>query len=108
MGSIQHIDIIPLSIREKYKIAWEIPPKYLIDMSKDRGRFIDQSQSLNLWVEDPDPKILTNIHFYTWRSGLKTGIYYLRRKAKHKPQQFTIEPEQIKDKDEDICEMCSG
>ena len=83
-------------------------------MSRDRGAFICQSQSLNLWVEDPDPKILTNIHFYSWQAGLKTGMYYLRRKPKHQAQQFTIEPEKKKGSDivkqdkEEICEMCSA
>ena len=107
-GSIQQIDIIPKYVREKYKIVWEIPMKHIIDMSKERGAFVCQSQSLNLWIEDPNPKVLTNIHFYTWQSGLKTGIYYLRRKAKHQTQQFTIEPTHEPDTNEDICDMCSG
>ena len=93
-GSIQYIESIPQFIKEKYKIVWEIPMKHLIDMATDRGAFICQSQSLNLWLEDPDAKALTNMHFYSWNNGLKTGIYYLRRKPKHQPQQFTIEPEQ--------------
>ena len=86
----------------------------IIDMARDRGTFICQSQSLNLWVEDPDPKILTNIHFYSWQAGLKTGMYYLRRKPKHQPQQFTIEPENNSnnndkdDEDNKECFMCSG
>ena len=67
--------------------------KELNNMSHERGIYICQSQSLNLWMEDPDPKALTNMHFYSWKKGLKTGIYYLRRRAKHKAQQFTIEPE---------------
>jgi hypothetical protein len=66
--------------------------KHLIDMAADRGAFICQSQSLNLWMEDPDYKTLTSMHFYAWEKGLKTGIYYLRRKAKHQAQQFTIVP----------------
>ena len=90
--------------------------KHLIDMSADRGAFICQSQSLNLWLEDPTYSTLTNMHFYSWRKGLKTGIYYLRRKAKHQAQQFTIEPELNEahnndthnNEDEDICEMCSA
>ena len=92
-GSIQHIQEIPEFIKEKYKIVWEMPMKEIINMSADRGAYICQSQSLNLWVEDPDPKILTTIHLYTWKSGLKTGIYYLRRKPRHQVQQFTINPE---------------
>jgi len=91
-GSIQHIESIPLKIREKYKIVWEIPMKHIIDMAADRAPFICQSQSMNLWMEDPDYKSLTSMHFYAWQKGLKTGMYYLRRKAKHQPQQFTIAP----------------
>ena len=94
-GSVQYINGLPDDLREKYKIVWELPMRDIIDMSRDRGAFICQSQSLNLWVENPDPKILTNIHFYSWQAGLKTGMYYLRRKPKHQPQQFTIEPEII-------------
>jgi len=109
-GSIQHITSIPENIREKYKIVWEMPMRTLIDMSADRGAFICQSQSLNLWIEDPDYNKLTSMHFYSWKKGLKTGIYYLRRKAKHQAQQFTIEPESTvkKEKEEEICEMCSA
>jgi ribonucleotide reductase alpha subunit len=109
-GSVQQLTIIPEHIREKYKIVWEIPMKHLIDMAVDRGAFICQSQSLNLWMEDPVYNKLTSMHFYAWEKGLKTGIYYLRRKAKHQAQQFTIQPEekvQIEQKEE-ICEMCSA
>ena len=86
--------------------------KEIINMSRDRGAYICQSQSLNLWIEDPDSKILTSMHFYAWKAGLKTGIYYLRRKAKHQAQQFTIEPKK-KNTNEDEeekkdCLMCSG
>lgn len=109
-GSIQQIDGIPDYIKDKYKIVWEIPMKHLIDMSRDRGAFICQSQSLNLWVEDPNYKSLTSMHFYSWDAGLKTGIYYLRRKAKHHAQQFTIEPDKkkIQTADPEVCEMCSA
>lgn len=103
-GSIQHINIIPKEIKDKYKIVWEIPMKHLIDMSADRGAYICQSQSLNLWIEDPNYSTLTSMHFYSWTKGLKTGIYYLRRKAKHQAQQFTIEPE----KEEKKCDNCSA
>jgi len=103
-GSIQHIESIPKNIRDKYKIVWEIPMKHLIDMSADRGAYICQSQSLNLWIEDPSYSSLTSMHFYSWNKGLKTGIYYLRRKAKHQAQQFTIEPE----KEEKKCDNCSA
>ena len=109
-GSIQQLTILSEHIRNKYKIVWEIPMKHVIDMAADRGAFICQSQSLNLWVEDPTYNTLTSMHFYSWKKGLKTGIYYLRRKAKHQAQQFTIEPEQINKEEEkdEICEMCSA
>lgn len=108
-GSIQQLTMLPEHIRNKYKIVWEMPMKHLIDMAADRGAFICQSQSLNLWMEDPTYNSLTSMHFYSWKQGLKTGIYYLRRKAKHQAQQFTIEPEK-KDSGrvEDICESCSA
>ena len=111
-GSIQQLTMIPEHIRNKYKIVWEIPMKHLIDMSADRGAFICQSQSLNLWLEDPNYNSLTSMHFYSWSKGLKTGIYYLRRKGKHQAQQFTIEPENTTATAEvevdEICEMCSA
>ena len=92
-GSIQNIDGIPEDIKELYRTVWELSMKDIIDMSKHRGYFIDQSQSLNLFVEGATMAKLTSMHFYAWKSGLKTGMYYLRRKPKHQPQQFTIEPE---------------
>jgi len=110
-GSVQQLTILPQHIRNKYKIVWEIPMKHIIDMAADRGVYICQSQSMNLWMEDPVYNKLTSMHFYAWEKGLKTGIYYLRRKAKHQAQQFTIEPEIKKAEnvqDEEICEMCSS
>ena len=109
-GSIQQIETIPIDIREKYKTVWEIPMRHLIDMSADRGAFICQSQSLNLWLEDPNYNMLTSMHFYAWNKGLKTGIYYLRRRGKHQAQQFTIEPEKKAQQEDEheICEMCSS
>jgi len=107
-GSISHLTNIPIHIRNKYKIVWEIPMKHLIDLSADRGAYICQSQSLNLWVEDPNYNTLTSMHFYAWTKGLKTGIYYLRRKGKHQAQQFTIEPEKNIKVEEEPCEMCSA
>jgi ribonucleotide reductase alpha subunit len=95
-GSIQQLTDLPGltdHIKNKYKTVWEIPMKHLIDMSAERGAFICQSQSLNLWLEEPNYNTLTSMHFYAWSRGLKTGIYYLRRKPKHQAQQFTIEPE---------------
>jgi ribonucleoside-diphosphate reductase alpha chain len=109
-GSVQQLTMLPEHTRNKYKIVWEMPMKHLIDMSADRGAFICQSQSLNLWLEDPTYNSLTSMHFYSWKQGLKTGIYYLRRKAKHQAQQFTIEPEQKTSGSErdEICESCSA
>ena len=112
-GSIQHIDMIPQEIKDKYKTVWEIPMRNLIDMSADRGAYICQSQSLNLWIEDPDYATLTSMHYYSWTKGLKTGIYYLRRRAKYQAQQFTIEPDKKENsgdqlEEDDICEMCSS
>jgi ribonucleotide reductase alpha subunit len=103
-GSIQHLDTIPKHIRDKYLTVWEIPMKTCIDMARDRGAFICQSQSLNLWVANPDYNKLTSMHFYAWSQGLKTGVYYLRRKAVHKAQQFTIAPPTNKE----VCETCSA
>jgi ribonucleoside-diphosphate reductase alpha chain len=114
-GSVQHIDIIPAEIKEKYKTVWELPMRTLIDMAADRGAFVCQSQSLNLWLEDPNYSTLTSMHFYSWSKGLKTGIYYLRRRGRHQAQQFTIEPEKkdlggnlYEETEEEICEMCSA
>ena len=113
-GSVQQLTMLSEHIRNKYKIVWEIPMKHLIDMATDRGAYVCQSQSMNLWIEDPNYNNLTSMHFYSWKKGLKTGIYYLRRKAKHQAQQFTIEPEQVNEKEEkekekdEICEMCSA
>jgi ribonucleoside-diphosphate reductase alpha subunit len=112
-GSIQHIDAIPAEIKEKYKTVWEIPMRHLIDMAADRGAYICQSQSLNLWLEAPTYNSLTSMHFYSWTKGLKTGIYYLRRRAAAAAQRFTVEPEsratkESEDGDHDICESCSA
>ncbi|TDY72814.1 ribonucleoside-diphosphate reductase alpha chain [Leptospira meyeri] len=94
-GSIQSIPSIPDSIKEIYKTVWEMKQRSLIDMARDRGAFICQSQSLNLFVENPTISKLTSMHFYAWKQGLKTGMYYLRTKAASQAIQFTIEKEQI-------------
>jgi ribonucleoside-diphosphate reductase alpha chain len=109
-GSVQQLTVLSEKLRNKYKIVWEIPMKHVIDMAADRGAFICQSQSMNLWVEEPTYNTLTSMHFYSWKKGLKTGIYYLRRKARHQAQQFTIEPETKKNEEveDDICAMCSA
>ena len=110
-GSVQQLSFLPEHIRNKYKIVWEIPMKHVIDMAADRGVYVCQSQSMNLWMEDPVYNKMTSMHFYAWEKGLKTGIYYLRRKAKHQAQQFTIEPETKNtngQEEDEICEMCSS
>lgn len=108
-GSVQYIDGLPEALKLKYKTVWEMPMRHIIDMAADRGAFICQSQSMNLWVEEPNYNILTSMLFYAWNKGLKTGVYYLRRKAKHQAQQFTVEPEKASAVEEDeICEFCSS
>ena len=98
-GSIQSIIDIPANIKELYKTVWEMSQKVIIDMAADRGVFIDQSQSMNLFVESPTLSKLSSMHFYAWKAGLKTGMYYLRSKAKARPQQFSLEAE---------CTACSA
>jgi ribonucleotide reductase alpha subunit len=92
-GSIQNIIDIPDDIKKLYKTVWEISQKCIIDMAADRGRFIDQSQSMNLFMESPTMSKLSSMHMYAWKAGLKTGMYYLRSKAKARPIQFSLEPE---------------
>ena len=91
-GSVQGIEAIPVEIQGRYKTSWEMKQRTLIDMAAARGAFIDQSQSLNLFVADPNYAKLTSMHFYTWRTGLKTGCYYLRTKAPVVAQKFTVDP----------------
>lgn len=89
-GSIQNIDIIPQDLKELYKTVWEMSMKDIIDMSRQRGYFIDQSQSLNLFMQDANFAKLTSMHFYAWQSGLKTGMYYLRTKSAVDAIKFTL------------------
>jgi ribonucleoside-diphosphate reductase alpha subunit len=119
-GSIQHLDFTGVvsaeraaQIKDKYRTVWEISMKHLIDMSADRGRFVCQSQSLNLWQEKATRTSLTSMHFYAWSRGLKTGLYYLHTLAKHQTQQFTIEPTLKTDAEgegavNEVCENCSA
>ena len=109
-GSVQELSYIPKFIKEKYKIVWEIPMKHIIEMASDRGAYVCQSQSMNLWMKDPNYKKLTSMHFFSWKKGLKTGLYYLRTEAKAAPQQFTIEPTNLnKEKlEEEDCLMCGS
>ena len=111
-GSVQGIAEVPADIQGLYKTVWELKQKTLIDLAADRGAYICQSQSLNLFVPDPDYSKLTSMHFYAWQKGLKTGIYYLRTKAPVAAQQFTIDPtmkvsqkQPVEDKE---CLMCSA
>lgn len=89
-GSVQNIEAIPASMKELYKTVWEISQRTIIDMAADRGAYICQSQSMNLFVESPNFKKLTSMHFYAWQKGLKTGMYYLRSKAAVDPIKFTL------------------
>ena len=89
-GSVQHIERIPADLKELYKTVWEMSMKDIIDMSRQRGYFIDQSQSLNLFMQDANYAKLTSMHFYAWKSGLKTGMYYLRTKAAVDAIKFTL------------------
>ena len=99
-GSIQNIEGIPRCFKERYKTVWEISQKDIIDMAADRGKYICQSQSLNLYMAAPDTRKLTSMHFYAWQKGLKTGIYYLRTRPSSSAIQFTVKP--------DECLACSA
>jgi len=110
-GSIQQIPDVPLELKNIYRTVWEIPQKSIIDMSADRGVYIDQSQSLNIFMENPSLAKLSSMHLYGWKKGLKTGMYYLRTRAKAKAQQVTVPVEQILAcslANPESCEMCSG
>ena len=106
-GSVQHIPEIPQYIKDVYKTVWEIKQKTLIDMSADRGVFIDQSQSLNIFMESPTFNKLSSCHFYGWKKGLKTGSYYIRSKPAMNSQSFTVDPEKAKQYDRE-CLMCGS
>jgi ribonucleoside-diphosphate reductase alpha chain len=114
-GSVQGIAEIPVETKALYKTVWEMKQKTLIDMAAQRGVYVCQSQSLNLYVADPDFRKLTSMHVYAWQQGLKTGIYYLRTKSVVKAQQFTVEPTHVPGqqvaqpaKKEEECVMCSA
>ena len=127
-GSVQHIDALDAHLKEKYRTVWELPMRGIIDMAADRGRFVDQSQSMNLWLEDPSYSALTSMHFYAWSRGLKTGMYYLRRRARYQAQKFSVQvvaeegggggatglspppqpPVPVPANDEQSCESCSA
>ena len=96
-GSIQDVAVIPQDLKEMYKTVWELSMKDIIDMSRHRGYFIDQSQSLNLFMENANMAKLTSMHFYAWKSGLKTGMYYLRTKSAVDAIKFTLKKETKKE-----------
>ena len=95
-GSIQGIEVIPEDIKALYKTVWEISQKSVLKMAADRGAFIDQSQSLNIHIAEPNYGRLTSMHFYGWKLGLKTGMYYLRTKAAAAAIQFTVDKTKLK------------
>ncbi len=99
-GSIQGFEEIPAHIRELYKTAWEIKQKSIVDMAADRGAFICQSQSMNVFMQDANFGKLTSMHFYAWEKGLKTGMYYLRTKSAADAIKFTVDAEMMRDKKE--------
>ncbi len=112
-GSIQNISEIPATIRNLYKTVWETKQKHIIDQAADRAAFICQTQSMNLFFEEPTQNTLTSALFYGWKKGLKTGCYYIRTRPKAQAQQFTIEAKKINKNDNNDsnyqeCEMCSG
>jgi ribonucleoside-diphosphate reductase subunit M1 len=94
-GSVQNVMEIPKVVREVYKTVWEISQRSIIDMAADRGAFICQSQSLNIHIAEPTTSKLTSMHFYTWKLGLKTGMYYLRTRPKADAIKFTVDQEQL-------------
>ncbi|XP_075250147.1 ribonucleoside-diphosphate reductase large subunit-like isoform X1 [Convolutriloba macropyga] len=99
-GSIQYVSSIPSDIKKLYRTVWEIPQKAIMDMAADRGAYIDQSQSLNIHLADTNFGKLTSMHFYGWRIGLKTGMYYLRTKPAANPIQFTVDKQKLQSKNE--------
>jgi len=104
-GSIQEIEVIPQEIKELYKTVWELSMKDIIDMARHRGYFIDQSQSLNLFMEGATMAKLTSMHFYAWKSGLKTGMYYLRTKSAVDAIKFTLDNTKKEEPDSEIIEV---
>ena len=118
-GSVQGLPEIPVAIKDRYKTVWEIKQKTLIDMAADRGPFICQSQSLNLFIQEPTIAKLSSMHFYAWKKGLKTGIYYLRTKSAVQAIKFTVDPKLVqqakeakdakdKEKEPQECLLCSA
>jgi ribonucleotide reductase alpha subunit len=114
-GSVQQLDGVPDKLKEVYRTVWEISQKSIIEMSADRGAYIDQSQSLNIFMENPSMAKLSSMHVYGWKKGLKTGMYYLRTRAKARAQQVTVPVAPTAEQilacslaNPESCEMCSG
>merc|ERR1712122_23859 len=95
-GSVQHIDVIPADIKELYKTVWEIKQRIVLDMAAERGKYVDQSQSLNIHMVDATTAKLSSMHFHGWQLGLKTGMYYLRTKAAADAIKFTVEVDKLR------------
>ena len=113
-GSVQQLDI-PDTLKAIYRTAWEISQKSILDMAADRGAYIDQSQSLNIFMENPTVAKISSMHMYGWKKGLKTGMYYLRTRAKAQPIKFTLDPAAVaaatlacSRENPEACMMCSG
>jgi ribonucleoside-diphosphate reductase alpha chain len=104
-GSVQNIPEVPVELKERYKTVYELSQKVIIDMSADRGAFICQSQSMNLFMADITPSKLSSAHFYAWKKGLKTGMYYLRTKAAADAIQFTAEKTVVTDEEKLSCSL---
>jgi ribonucleoside-diphosphate reductase alpha chain len=118
-GSVQGIDVIPEDLKALYKTVWEVSQKAIIDMAADRGAYICQTQSMNLFMSNPNYAKLGAMHFYAWKKGLKTGMYYLRSQAASQAIKFTVDKQLISKEtaEEQIscsldnpsgCESCSG
>lgn len=118
-GSVQNVPEIPKHMRDVYKTVWEISQRVILDMAADRGAYICQSQSMNVHIAEPNTSKLTSMHFYAWKKGLKTGMYYLRTRPKADAIKFTVDQEQLaKDRkapqdqaeedDDEICLSCGA
>ena len=122
-GSVQLVRSIPAEVKLLYKTAWEIKQRTLIDMAADRGAFIDQSQSLNAFIAHPTAALLTAMHFYSWKKGLKTGMYYLRTRPAADAVRFTVDQQKLSktrddagaqsaapavERDGEMCQMIEG
>jgi ribonucleotide reductase alpha subunit len=114
-GSVQQLDVLDDETKAVFKTAWEVKQRALLDMSAVRAPYVCQSQSMNVFMEEPSAAKLTSLHFYSWRKGLKTGLYYLRTRPRATAQKFTIDPEaeaaalsKQKSSDGPVCTMSEG